>query len=409
MKKLWRKPKRDLTMEEQLARGPVDLPFLMLTLLLVGVGLIVMLSASFASAYYDIEGVSGNNPIYYFGRQAFFAILGVAVLIFISRVDYQQWRWLSVFVLGGSFLLMLMVKVPHLGVTVNGATRWLKLPGLPQFQPSEFAKLGVILYFSARLCKRDSQKRSRKSPRTLKGRLYNFAQDIGLLELIPYAGVLLAVVVLLKLEPHMSATILILVVGASVLFAAGVSLGWFALGGAAMVSLLGLIIATTDYMTSRIQLWQNPWSDPRAGGYQAIQSLYAIGSGGLLGLGLGNSRQKFLYLPEEHNDFVFSIACEELGFVGAVLILLLFALLIIRGYWLALHARDRFGALVVVGITTLFAFQVFLNIGVVTNLFPVTGIALPFFSYGGTALVIQMAEMGIVLSISRQIPAPRDG
>ncbi len=176
-----------------------------------------------------------------------------------------------------------------------------------------------------------------------------------------------------------------------------------------MTALLVFIITSTDYMTRRIALWRDPWIDPLGGGFQAIQSLYAIGSGGLLGLGLGNSRQKFLYLPEEHNDFVFSIVCEELGYIGAAIVLLLFALLIIRGYWLAVHARDRFGALLVVGITTLLAFQVFLNIGVVTNLFPVTGISLPFFSYGGTALMIQLLEMGIVLSVSRQIPAPKAG
>jgi cell division protein FtsW len=205
----------------------------------------------------------------------------------------------------------------------------------------------------------------------------------------------------------MSATILILIVGASILFAAGISLGWFALAGALMAGLLGVIIATTEYMTRRVDMWKNPWADPLDGGLQAIQSLLAIGSGGLLGLGLGNSRQKFLYLPEEHNDFIFSIVCEELGFIGAALILILFALLIIRGYWLALHARDRFGSLMIVGVITLLAFQVFLNVAVVTNLFPVTGISLPFFSYGGSALMIQLTEMGIVLSVSRQIPAQK--
>ena len=167
---------------------------------------------------------------------------------------------------------------------------------------------------------------------------------------------------------------------------------------------LTFIIFSTDYMTSRINLWLDPWLDPRGKGYQVIQSLYAIGSGGLLGLGLGNSRQKFLYIPEPENDFIFAIVCEELGLVGATLILALFALLIVRGYWLALHARDKFGSLVIVGIMTLFAFQVFANVAVVTNLFPVTGISLPFFSAGGSALIIQMAEMGLVLSISRQNP-----
>jgi len=401
------KLKRDMTVEEQLARGPLDLPFLMLTLLLIGIGLIMVFSASYASAFYDMEKVSGHNPIYYVRRQALFAIAGIAVMYFTSKINYQSLRWMSIFVLFGSFFLLILVKVPGLGVTVNGAERWIKFPGLPQFQPSEFAKLGVILYFSARLSKRTNTAPKKKERRD--HRFISFLKRIGLLELIPYGVILLIIIGLLYLEPHMSATILIIVVGAAILFAAGINLGWFVAGGATVAVLLGFIITATEYMTRRIDLWRNPWLEPLDGGFQAIQSLYAIGSGGLLGLGLGNSRQKFLYLPEEHNDFVFSIVCEELGYIGAALVLILFALLIIRGYWLAVHARDRFGALLIVGIITLLAFQVFLNIGVVTNLFPVTGISLPFFSYGGTALMIQLLEMGIVLSVSRQIPAPRAG
>lgn len=393
-------------MEEQLARGPIDLPFLMLTLLLVGIGLIMVFSASYASAYYDIEKVSGHNPIYYVRRQALFAAAGLVVMYLVTKIDYQNLRWMSVFVLAGAFFLMVLIKAPGLGVTVNGAERWIKFPGIPQFQPSEFAKLGVILFFSARLSKRGGglRKKQRREPG-----IVEWMRRIGLLELIPYGAIIMVIIGLLYLEPHMSATILIIVVAASILFAAGIRLGWFLGGGAAVTTLLMFIIKGTDYMTRRIDLWRDPWIDPLGGGFQAIQSLYAIGSGGLLGLGLGNSRQKFLYLPEEHNDFVFSIVCEELGYIGAAIVLLLFALLIIRGYWLAVHARDRFGALLVVGITTQLAFQVFLNIGVVTNLFPVTGISLPFFSYGGTALMIQLLEMGIVLSVSRQIPAPRAG
>ena len=205
----------------------------------------------------------------------------------------------------------------------------------------------------------------------------------------------------------MSGTLLILAGAAAVLFAAGIHLGWFAAGGA----VLGVLVVAmmSGYQSTRILVWQDPWSYPRDGGYQIIQSLYAIGSGGLTGLGLGKSRQKFLYLPEPENDFIFAIVCEELGLVGACVVLALFALLIIRGYWIAIHARDRFGALVVVGITTLLAVQVFLNISVVTNLLPTTGISLPFFSYGGTALCIQLAEMGIVLAVSRQIPAAKQG
>ena len=188
------------------------------------------------------------------------------------------------------------------------------------------------------------------------------------------------------------------------LFAGGIAVGWFIAGGSLAVGALTIIILATDYMTTRITMWRNPWDDALGKGMQAIQSMLAIGSGGLFGVGLGNSRQKFLYLPESQNDFIFAVVCEELGLVGATLILAIFALLIIRGYWLALHARDKFGSLVIVGITTLFAFQVFANVAVVSNLFPVTGISLPFFSYGGTALLIQMAEMGLVLSISRQNP-----
>ena len=171
-----------------------------------------------------------------------------------------------------------------------------------------------------------------------------------------------------------------------------------------VVGALAVLIFGMGYSSGRITTWLNPWDDPLGDGMQTVQSLLAIGSGGLTGLGLGNGRQKFLYLPEAQNDFIFAIVCEELGLIGACLILAVFALLIIRGYWLALHARDKFGALIVVGITTLFAFQVFANVAVVTNLFPVTGISMPFFSYGGTALIIQMAEMGLILGISRQNP-----
>ena len=236
------------------------------------------------------------------------------------------------------------------------------------------------------------------------GRFLNMLERSGFLELIPYMIVLVIMIAILAVQHHMSATIQMVVIAAAILFAAGISIRWFIIGGVVVGGALGYMIMGTDYMTDRVKLWRDPWSEPLGRGLQAIQSLMAIGSGGLFGLGLGASRQKFLYLPEPQNDFIFAIVCEELGLVGAMLILALFALLINRGYWLALRARDRFGSLVVVGIMTLFAFQVFANVAVVTNLFPVTGISLPFFSSGGTALVIQMAEMGLVLSITRQNP-----
>ena len=196
---------------------------------------------------------------------------------------------------------------------------------------------------------------------------------IGLLELIPYGVVLVVVLGIIALQHHMSGMILIVVAAASVLFASGISLGWFAAGGTLVAGALLWIITKTEYMTARIDIWQDPFKDPRGDGFQPIQSMTSIGSGGLLGVGLGNSRQKYLFLPEEHNDYIFAIVCEELGMVGACVIMALFALLIIRGYWLALHARDRFGTLLLVGITSLMAFQVFFNIGVVTNFLPPHG------------------------------------
>lgn len=401
-----RKAKRDLTVEEQLARGPVDLPFLMLVLLLVGAGLVMVFSASFASAMYSKD--AHFNPTFYIRKQVLFAAVGIVGMFLVSKFNYQHLRFWCVPLLALSILLLVMVKSP-LGVRINGAKRWLKifLVAGPTFQPSEVAKVAMILFFAARLSKRHLRKPLKFNKRTRTGRFLNWLEKIGFLELLPYGAVLGTVLLLVVLQPHMSGTILIMVGAAAVLFAGGIGWGWFVGIGGAAVAALATIIMATDYMTARVQLWLNPWLDPRGNGFQTIQSLLAIGSGGLLGLGLGNSRQKFLYIPEPENDFVFSIVVEELGFVGAALVLILFAILILRGYWLALHARDKFGTLTIVGIVTLFAVQVFLNIGVVTNLIPNTGISLPFFSYGGTALMIHLAEMGVVLSISRQIPAPK--
>lgn len=386
----------------QRVRGQVDVPFLMLTILLVVIGLIMLLSASYPTAYYDIKGTTGGDPFYYFKRQAVYAVLGFAIMYLVSRLNYQGLRGLAVTILVVACLLMLAVKVPGLGVEAGGATRWLKYP--IQWQPSELGKMGLILYFAARLSNRDLRKPLSFRRNTALGRFGNFLERIGFFELIPYLFVLLIMVGILAVQSHMSATIQMVVIAAAILFAGGISVGWFAAGGITVGAALVIIITGTDYMTSRITTWLNPWDDALGKGMQAIQSLLAIGSGGVTGLGLGNGRQKFLYLPEAQNDFIFAVVCEELGLIGACLILALFALLIIRGYWLALHARDKFGSLVVVGVTTLFAFQVFANVAVVTNLFPVTGISLPFFSSGGSALIIQLAEMGLILSISRQNP-----
>ena len=404
-----RKPKRDMTMEQQLAAGPVDLPFLMLALMLVGIGLIMVFSASYATAYYDSSASVQNNPLYYIKRQSLFAVIGLIAMYLVSKLNYQHWRLLTIPMLVVSIVLLVLVLTP-LGVNINGAQRWLRMFLLfgPTYQPSEIAKVAVIIFFSARLSKRTTEKKKKFSNRTFLGRLGNLGTRLGFMELVPYGAVLGVVVLLVVKEPHMSGTILIMVGAAAVLFAAGINIAWFIAGIGSVGGLMTFIILNTTYMTSRVQLWLDPWSDPRGKGFQTIQSLLAIGSGGLLGLGLGNSRQKLLYIPEPENDFVFSVVVEELGFVGAAIVLILFALLVLRGYWLAIHARDKFGSLTIVGIITLMATQVFLNIGVVTNLIPNTGISLPFFSFGGTALVMNMAEMGIVLGISRQIPAPKN-
>lgn len=395
--------RRDMTMEQQLAQGPMDLPFLMLVVLLTGIGVITVFSASYATA-----ASQGRGATYFFLRQAVFAVLGIVGMYIISRINYQHFRWMSVFALLAAFACLLLVLTPlGYGWDTVGAQRWLRIPIAGSVQPSEVAKLGVILYFSARMSKRSSEKKRKYDTKTTLGAILQILDNWGLMELIPYGVILLIILILMYFEPHMSGAILIMVAAAAVLFAGGVNLRWFALGGTFVVGFL--LLTMQGYQSLRIKIWQDPWAYPRDGGYQIIQSLYAIGSGGLFGVGFGQSRQKQLFLPEPENDFIFSIWCEEMGLVGAAVVLVLFALLVLRGYWIALHARDRFGSLLTVGIITLMAVQVFLNISVVTNLLPTTGISLPFFSYGGTALLIQLAMMGIVLSVSRQIPAPKQG
>ena len=373
----------------ELAHGPIDLPFCLLVLVLTAIGLVMLLSASFPSAYYETDN---QNPIYYFVRQGAFAIMGVAAMFFISKINYQRFRGMAKPLLFFSVILLILVLVPGIGITRNHATRWLGIGELLTFQPSEIAKLAVILYFSASISKKKDKMRTTR---------YGVA---------PYLVILAALSVLMLLEPHLSGTVLIVGTGAVLMLVGGISWAWV---GAALVgvgTVAGLMFTgIITYGQSRIAMWQNPFIDPRGDGYQLSQSLISIGSGGLLGVGLGKSRQKFLYLPEEHNDFIFAIVCEELGLIGATIIMMLFAALILRGYWIALHARDRFGSLLAVGVTTLIAMQTFLNIGVVTGLLPTTGISLPFFSYGGTALCIQLAEMGIVLSVSRQMKPPKAG
>ena len=377
----------------QAAKGSMDLPFLILTLLLTVIGLIMLFSASFPRAYYDT-----GDGTYYFKRQALFAVIGLAGMFVVGKINYQRWRGASRMLVGLALFLLILVIIPHnpLAITANNATRWLGIKGVFQFQPSEIAKLAVIVYFSDTISKK-------------KEKMLTWRQGI-----VPYVALLGIISVLMMLEPHLSGTVLILCTGAVLMIVGGIQ-GWLVAAGIGGVGAIGLLFVklaesgVIKYGSARIAMWHDPWLDTSKDGYQMVQSLIAIGSGGLLGLGFGKGRQKFMYLPEEHNDFIFAIVCEELGLVGACIIMLIFAMLLVRGFWIALHARDRFGTLLVVGIMTQLGLQVFLNIAVVSGLVPATGISLPFFSYGGTALALQLGEMGIVLSVSRQIPAPRNG
>ena len=367
----------------QAMRGSIDYPYLIIVLLLLGIGLLMVFSSSYASAYYK-----NLSSTYYFVRQGMFAVAGIIIMFLISAMDYRRFRVLSPILMVVSILLLVLVL--FIGVGLYGEKRWINL-GFTTFQPSEIAKVAVVFFFASMI-----------SMYSDKMRTFRYG-------VLPFVLVLGLIAFLMFLEPHLSGAILILGVGAVMMFVGGTHWAWFA--GAIGTGVVGGVFAINflDYARRRVEVWFNPFADPQGKGYQIIQSLYAIGSGGLLGLGFGNSRQKYLYLPEAHNDFIFAIVCEELGFIGAMIVIALFAMLIIRGYWIAMHARDKFGAMLVTGITTLIGLQVFLNIGVVTGVLPVTGAALPFFSYGGTALLILLAEIGVVLSVSRYMPAPKAG
>ena len=285
-----RKPKRDLTVEEQLARGPLDLPFLMLTMLLLGVGLIMMFSASFATAYYN-----DGDPLVYIKNQAVYAAAGVVVMFLVSKINYQTFRLLSVPGIVAAILLLVLALSP-LGVELNEVKRWVRI-GPIQFQPSEVAKVAVILFFATRLSKRDTEKKKKWSRRTLTGRTLERLDRIGFLELVPYGAILMVIALLMLMEPHMSGTILVLAGGASVLFAAGISLGWFAAGGTLVAGAMWFIITQTPYMTARINLWLDPWAQRQGDGFQTVQSLLAIGSGGLLAWGWARADRNFSMSP----------------------------------------------------------------------------------------------------------------
>ena len=337
------------------------------------------------SAGYAVALYRRGDAYTYIRPQLLYAAVGVAAMYAASLVDYHVWHRFAWPLMGASLVLLaLVLLMPE----YNGCRRWLVLPGLGTLQPSEIAKFSVVVLFAHLISLNHD-------------RMKTFSVGV-----LPFGLLLGAVAVLMLLEPHLSGTLLILAIGAVLLFVGGTGLRWFALaaglGAGAVGGAVVLLPDLVPYAAARLSSWKNPFADPLGEGHQTIQSLYAIASGGMAGLGLGNSRQKYLYVPEPQNDFIFSILCEELGFVGAALVLALFLLLLVRGMTIALRARDKFGALLTVGFVVQVTLQALLNIAVVTNSIPNTGISLPFFSSGGTSLLMLLGEMGIVLSVARQ-------
>ena len=366
--RFWKNPKSD----------KIDLPFLILLLILLAVGLGMLYSASAAQSRYDTHYSESTR---YLQKQAACAIIGLAAMWVCSRIQPHFWlkaAWPLYFI-----SIALLLGVLLFGQSVNGAKRWINIAGL-QFQPSEIAKFTLILLF-ARLTKGFGSE----------AKAFRYG-------VLGFGLALLGILVPLALEKHLSAILLMGMVAVVMMFVAGTNVRWLLAGALAAAAFVLVYIRFMGYAGDRVTAWLHPEQDPRDTGYQILQSLYAIGSGGVFGLGLGKSRQKYLYLPFQYNDYIFAVICEEVGLFGALVIIALFVALIIRGYRIALYARDRFSTVLGAGLITLIAVQTVLNLGVVTNLLPSTGIALPFFSYGGTALAMNLAQMGVILSISRQ-------
>ena len=355
----------------------VDYPCLFFVLLLLAIGLIMLYSASSAQSEYDTGYAISTK---YLQKQAVCAVLGLIGMYVFSRIPAEFWLKFAWPLYGISIAMLLLVLV--VGESVNGARRWINIAGI-QFQPSEIAKFTMILLFA-------------KLTRGFGSKAQEFRYGV-----IGFGAALLGILVPLALEKHLSAIMLMGMVAVVMMFVAGTSPKWLLAGAGAAAGFVLVYITFMGYAGDRVTAWLHPEQDPSDTGYQILQSLYAIGSGGVFGLGFGKSRQKYLYLPFQYNDYIFAVICEELGLLGAVAIICVFALMILRGYWIALRAKDRFSTVFAAGLVTLIAVQTVLNLCVVTNLLPSTGIALPFFSYGGTALAVNLGEMGVVLSISR--------
>jgi len=361
----------------------VDTVLLGIIIALVVGGLIMMYSASFAYAYYNRDG----NSDFFFHNQLIFAILGMIIMFGVSLYPAEKVRKWNLLVLGISTVLLIIVLfLPK----INYVHRWINL-GITTFQPSEITKFAVIL-FGAAWADTHADK-----------------MHEGKWGVLPFVVVLGVSSALLLLEPHISCTVIVLLLGMTMMFVGGTRLIWFAgLAGVVVVGIIAVILSgAVGYSSTRIEVWLDPFADPLGDGWQNIQALYAIASGGLFGEGLGNSRQKYLYISEPQNDFVYAVVCEELGFIGAALVIALFVVFVWRGFTVSVNHPNRFCKLLGIGITAQVGWQALLNMAVVTKVVPNTGISLPFFSYGGTSLVMLLFEMGVLLAVSRGSTAKR--
>ncbi|NLM26413.1 MAG: putative lipid II flippase FtsW [Firmicutes bacterium] len=357
--------------------GKVDLLVFTAVIALLSIGIVMVFSASSVMGINDFR-----DPYHYVKRQLVWAVIGIILMFVLSRIDYHIYQELALPGVLLSFILLVLVLI--IGKDISGSKRWIDL-GFFNLQPSEIAKIAMVNFTAVYIV--NKRFKLRKFFTGLLPILIILAMKFGLIMLEPDFGTAMA----------MSFTIII------VIFAGGAHLGQLLLLGIMATPVFYILITTKEYRFRRFMAFLDPWSDPAGTGWNIIQSLLAIGSGGLFGLGLGNSRQKFSYLPEHHTDFIFAILCEELGFIGASIVVILYFVVAWRGIRIALNAPDLYGTLLAIGITSLISFQAMLNIGVVTGSLPVTGITLPFISYGGSSLLISLASVGVLLNISRQI------
>lgn len=374
-----------LKKDEKINQKPFDFILCITVFLLLALGIVMVLSASAPSSL-----ATYGNSYKYVKNQIIFAIIGIALMFLVSKIDYRIYKKFYKLAYYGSIIILAMVVLPGIGSGAKGATRWINL-GFISFQPSEIAKIGLIIFFAGYLSEHRIELTTFKD---------GFVKP--LLYLVP------PILILFFLQDHLSASIIIIGIISIMMIMAGSKLKYFLTAGVSLgcLGLAGMLILAQvtgkgDFRIARLTTFLNPWADATGDGWQVIQGLYAIGSGGLFGVGLGQSKQKYLYIPEPHNDFIFAVLAEELGFIGCLVVIALFAVFIWRGALVAMKAKDCFGSLVAVGITSLIGLQTIMNIAVVTSSMPATGISLPFFSYGGTALVILLCSVGVLLNISR--------